>query len=538
LKLRAGDKDGLVARSKCYLRLGDLENALKDAEASLQSDKTFSKGLYQKAETLYTMGDFEFALVFYHRGHRLHPELQQFRLGIEKCQEAIVNCIGSPSSVKLESKEDLSFVSRQAESKKANQKFQTKLTKDQKWARKQKPVKNPKTERQLLGEFYADKAYLEKLLKDKDLMESSTKQGIKVADLVLGGISYLDTRSDFWQQQQPIYARVRERKLRQQRWLRDKKRKTAEVGRYLTKTMEDIDMLLSGSSPEESCKKAKRLLQKIQEWSDEEVPNKNELIGSLHSCVGNAQLEMGRVEAALQSHRMDLEFARQNDLPEAVSRALGNIGRVCVRIGKFQQAIDTWEEKIPMTKSSLEKAWLFHEIGRCYLELNKAEAAQNYGEKSLQSAEEEGDLEWELHATVLVAETQVKLKDYWSAIFKFEKALEKAKLLHNKAAQKAIIMALDEVSKSFVKELKERREEMTVYSLKEYDFSSENTEDNAKKSRVRGRSEQSTGRQEDEKPKEGAGNYKEEQGSNKERGKGKENEQKESKREKKRGGGK
>ncbi|KFW69179.1 Tetratricopeptide repeat protein 25, partial [Pygoscelis adeliae] len=512
LKLRAGDKHCLVARSKCYLKLGDTENALKDAEASLQNDKTFSKGLYQKAETLYTMGDFEFALVFYHRGNRLRPELQKFTLGIEKSQEAIVNCIGSPSSVKLENKEDLCFISRQAESKKANQKLQNKVTKDQKWTRKQQPVRNPKTERQLLGELYADKVYLEKLLKDEDLMESSTKQGIKVADLVLSGISYLDTRSEFWQQQKPIYARVRERKLRQQRWIRDKKRKPAEVGRYIVKSMEDIDMLLTGDSPEESCKKAERVLKRIQGWSDEEVPNKNELIGNLHSCIGNAQLEMGQMEAALQSHKMDLEFARQNDLRDAVSRALGNVGRVYARIGKFQQAIDTWEEKIPMAKSSLEKTWLFHEIGRCYLELNEAGAAQNYGQKSLQSADEEGDAEWQLHATVLVAQAQVKLKDYWSAIMNFEKALEKAKLIHNEAAQKAIIIALDDVSKSFIEELNKRREEPTVYSLKE--------------------------NQDDEKQKEDAGNYKEhgnsQEGGNEQENKEEEEEEEESEGEEKR----
>lgn len=61
-----------------------------------------------------------------------------------------------------------------------------------------------------------------------------------------------------------------------------------------------------------------------------------------------------------------------------------------------------------MAQSSLEKAWLFHEIGRCYLELNKAERALDYGRKSLESAEEEGDLEWQLHATVLVAQAQGK----------------------------------------------------------------------------------------------------------------------------------
>ncbi|KAF1668831.1 Tetratricopeptide repeat protein 25, partial [Aptenodytes patagonicus] len=535
LKLRAGDKHCLVARSKCYLKLGDTENSLKDAEASLQNDKTFSKGLYQKAETLYTMGDFEFALVFYHRGYRLRPELQKFRLGIEKSQEAIVNCIGSPSSIKLENKEDLCFISRQAESKKANQKLQNKVTKDQKWTRKQ-PVRNPKTERQLLGELYADKAYLEKLLKDKDLMESSTKQGIKVADLVLSGISYLDTRSEFWQQQKPIYARVRERKLRQQRWIRDKKRKPAEVGRYIVKSMEDIDMLLTGDSPEESCKKAERVLKRIQGWSDDEVPNKNELIGNLHSCIGNAQLEMGQMEAALQSHKMDLEFARQNDLRDAVSRALGNVGRVYARIGKFQQAIDTWEEKIPMAKSSLEKTWLFHEIGRCYLELNEAGAAQNYGRKSLQSADEEGDAEWQLHATVLVAQAQVKLKDYRSAIMNFEKALEKAKLIHNEAAQKAIIIALDDVSKSFIEELNKRREEPTfAFSSPDYDFSSENTkDDDFEKFREREESEQSAENQDGEKQKEDARNSKEEHGNSKEGGNEQENKEEESKGEEKR----
>ncbi|XP_029877546.1 outer dynein arm-docking complex subunit 4 [Aquila chrysaetos chrysaetos] len=538
LKLRAGDKHCLVARSKCYLKLGDTENSLKDAEASLQNDKTFSKGLYQKAEILYTMGDFEFALVFYHRGYRLRPELQKFRLGIEKSQEAIVNCIGSPSSVKLENKEDLRFISRQAESKKANQKLQVKLTKDQKWTRKWEPVRNPKTERQLLGELYADKAYLEKLLKDEDLMQSSTKQGIKVADLVLSGISYLDTRSEFWQQQKPIYARVRERKLRQQRWMRDKKQKPAEVGRYIVKSMEDIDMLLTGDCPEESCKKAERVLKTIQGWSDDEVPNKNELIGNLHSCIGNAQLEMGQMEAALQSHKMDLEFARQNDLPDAVSRALDNIGRVYARIGKFQQAIDTWEEKIPMAKSSLEKTWLFHEIGQCYLELNKAEAAQNYGQKSLQSADEEGDVEWQLHATVLVAQAQVKLKDYRSAILNFEKALEKAKLIHNEDAQKAIITALDDVSKSFIEELRGRREETTVYSLKEDGFSARSAEDdNLEKRREGEESERSTERRGGEKQKAAAaGNREDHRGTRQEGGQDRGEEDTESKGEERRGG--
>lgn len=53
------------------------------------------QGLFQKAEALYQKGDFETALMYYHRGHKLRPELQEFRLGIQKSQEAINNSIGS-----------------------------------------------------------------------------------------------------------------------------------------------------------------------------------------------------------------------------------------------------------------------------------------------------------------------------------------------------------------------------------------------------------------------------------------------------------
>lgn len=68
--------------------------------------------------------------------------------------------------------------------------------------------------------------------------------------------------------------------------------------------------------------------------------------------------------------------------------------------------VPRWEEKIPLAKTTLEKTWLFHEIGRCYLELDQPWQAQNYGEKSQQCAEEEGDIEWQLNASVLVAQAQ------------------------------------------------------------------------------------------------------------------------------------
>ena len=48
------------------------------------------------------MGHFEHGLIFFHRGHALRPELDQFRLGIQKCQEAIENSVGSPAAIQLD----------------------------------------------------------------------------------------------------------------------------------------------------------------------------------------------------------------------------------------------------------------------------------------------------------------------------------------------------------------------------------------------------------------------------------------------------
>ncbi|MBN3296485.1 TTC25 protein, partial [Amia calva] len=421
LSLQPDDKHCLVARSRCYLRMGDPGSALRDAEASLKEDRGFFKGMYQKAEALYAMGDFEFALVFYHRGHKLRPELQEFRLGIQKAQEAIDNSVGSPSSVKLENKGDLSFFQRKDEGKKGKSKSPVRpLKKEKKLQSKKESPKSGKTVRQLLGELYSDKEYLEKLLKDEDLISGNLRSGLKVQDLILSGISYLDTRTEFWRQQKPIYARERDRKLMQQKWKKTREGKPSDPNRYILQSLEEIDKALTLGNAEGSCKKARQVLKVVQAWSDEDVPNKIEVLGNLHSFIGNALIDMGDMEGALDSHKKDLDLARQSNLSEAKSRALDNIGRVYARIGKFPQAIEAWEEKIPLTKTSLEKTWLFHEIGRCHLELGRYAEGREYGEHSLVAAGETGDDEWQLNACVLVAQSEGErhLSNAWECMVK------------------------------------------------------------------------------------------------------------------------
>jgi hypothetical protein len=86
----------------------------------------------------------------------------------------------------------------------------------------QRAPANDKTVKQLLGELYADRQYLEvrQCLCSgahlQDLLAEPWVQGDDqdMSQLVSDGIQYLDNRTDFWRQQKPIYAREHEQKMR------------------------------------------------------------------------------------------------------------------------------------------------------------------------------------------------------------------------------------------------------------------------------------------------------------------------------------
>lgn len=86
IELAPEEKAAYVARSKCYLLLGEPKLALADAETALKLDPKHVQALLHKAEALYYCGEFELSLVHYHRGLRSRPDLQSFRLGVQKAQ--------------------------------------------------------------------------------------------------------------------------------------------------------------------------------------------------------------------------------------------------------------------------------------------------------------------------------------------------------------------------------------------------------------------------------------------------------------------
>jgi tetratricopeptide (TPR) repeat protein len=107
--MQPSHKAALVARSQCHLKLGDAASALKDAEASFDKNSkvTFVRGLVQYAEALYNLGSFEKALIAFHRGFRVRRDMEGFRIGVQKCQEAIRIAIGDQSATQIEDLDEI-----------------------------------------------------------------------------------------------------------------------------------------------------------------------------------------------------------------------------------------------------------------------------------------------------------------------------------------------------------------------------------------------------------------------------------------------
>ena len=64
-----------------------------------------------------------------------------------------------------------------------------------------------------------------------------SKENQPIYELVQGGIDYLDTRTEFWRQQKPLYARKKEKDKRSV----EKKKKKPSVAKYVLTQLEDID---------------------------------------------------------------------------------------------------------------------------------------------------------------------------------------------------------------------------------------------------------------------------------------------------------
>ncbi|KAI8837271.1 hypothetical protein BJ741DRAFT_604269 [Chytriomyces cf. hyalinus JEL632] len=524
LGMRLGDKNCHVARSKCYLQLGDSQAALEDADMALKEDPEYFKGVFQKAEALYAKGDFEMALVFYHRGNKLRPELDEFRLGIQKAREAIDNSIGNPRDYKFQAPQGIKFTAAlSGGSSSAGTKTASHVAPSA--AAKRDGSSSGKNVKQLLGELYADREYLEQLYNDRDFVNNPNDGIIEV---VSDALNYLETRTEFWRQQKPIYARRKEHskvivkaitarnraliaekakdhKAREALELAEKENPkaygcvkskpsksdpiennkfTAETLKYVNASMNVVTRSIERGDFQRALQSAKSLVTRLPDIRN--IPNRDKVVSDVTSIIGSIYMDVGSLPNAMQFFRKDLSTCRSKNSPECLSRALSNMGRICVKLRRFDEAIAMFEEKLEInsqsanlppatstsgggttsvptaigfshtvgggavghsvTERALERAWLLHDIGRCHLEMGRDASAKEKAEASLSVAEGLKDRRWGLNALVLIGQVEVRAGTFAAARTVYAKGLAYAHELEDVRAVSAISEALSQLN--------------------------------------------------------------------------------------------
>ncbi|KAI9348695.1 hypothetical protein BDR26DRAFT_1004498 [Obelidium mucronatum] len=226
LVLHPNQLDCLVNRARCYMMQGDTTSSLEDVNKVLDLSPEFIRAIYQKAETLYARGDFEDALVLFHRGAKARPELVGFSMGIHKSIEAIKSAVVLLDTVTLKQQlnrkrglntEGKSMVELQQGGGKAGagggatvvaatRKSVALLDANKKrMAELERGASSLQLERNLIEELQDDKLFLLELLSDTRLCQSC---GGEIEQLVNEGLDYIETRVEFWRQGNPNAAAI------------------------------------------------------------------------------------------------------------------------------------------------------------------------------------------------------------------------------------------------------------------------------------------------------------------------------------------
>ncbi|XP_023221895.1 tetratricopeptide repeat protein 25-like isoform X2 [Centruroides sculpturatus] len=433
----------LTYRSKCHLLLGINEEALKDIEEAMKNDPNNIDSIKQIAETLYLLGDFEHALVYFQRGYQLRSNYDVFKFGIQKCQEAINNAIGAYAPFELtEPNTSEKIISTKPSTDIFNQ--SSDLTVNKKLDKKYENIS-----RLTLEKSDEDRKYLNALLSSKELLinKTSYKNICRIKSIIKDTLKYLKTREEFWTKQQPIYSRetgggtLRTFESKRTEYFIPKKKKfeTKKMIREdMINLLKEIDKSLNRGCYRVTLNKCKEVLKAFNTYYGRKLENKNEITAAVFSQMGIAHLELQNFSAAISCFQKDLNIVSESNLTYAKSIALENLGRAYAASKDYNNAIETWKQKIPLCKEKIEETWLYHEIGRAYIELGQYVQAIEFGKKAMGCAGQCYNSDWKLNCTALVAQAYIYAKNIEEGIKYFKIALSYAKLSSNYENVKAI----------------------------------------------------------------------------------------------------
>lgn len=213
----------LIDRADCYIQVGKPELALEDVNRVLQDNPKNPRAILTKAEAYFSMGEFEFALVFFQRGLSIRRDMIGFKDGVTKAKHAILDAINGddlfqpnpnyatsrPRKPLVEVKEK-KITPEQLEEEQRKKEESIKLLPE-----KVAPLVSTDQKHKFLGELSLDYEFLIELQAELENQsanyavteengkreEHGKKEDAEIKVIVDDALDYLNQRGAFWSQQ-------------------------------------------------------------------------------------------------------------------------------------------------------------------------------------------------------------------------------------------------------------------------------------------------------------------------------------------------
>ena len=131
------------------------------------------------------------------------------------------------------------------------------------------------------------------------------------------------------------------------------------------------------------------------------------------------------------------------------------MGKLYTRLHKEARAIQSFEVVLDLlatneeqsVPATVEMAIIHHELAKAYYNIKNYSRAVQYGEKAIEMADALNHIVLAMNSRIIVAQSQVLLKDYAYAVDIFSSALNLAKRIGDKGPLLLIWRSLDDAKR-------------------------------------------------------------------------------------------
>ncbi|KAK0182417.1 hypothetical protein PV327_000559 [Microctonus hyperodae] len=153
-----------------------------------------------------------------------------------------------------------------------------------------------------------------------------------------------------------------------------------------------------------------------------------------HRYMALSHLSLKRHDRAISEVTRMIQFAKLSNDEKLISRSIAVLGKVHLTFGHLNAAAKAWERLSNIVNRPILKAWLFHEIGRCYFEMSNYSKALKMSRRCIQLSEVAHSIKWMCYGKLLNGQALIELERLVEALEALKFVAEKAEKSMNDMA--------------------------------------------------------------------------------------------------------